>query len=135
MFSFLYDTFFTILDYRLSYLEFFATLFGLASVILATQKNGLTWPIGLVNIVLSFFLFHKFQLYADMLLQVFYLVLSISGWIYWSKAETEKKFVNWGYGSKGIFATTLYHKKVKAAAAAAAKKSKKKSFSLEILWG
>jgi hypothetical protein len=49
--------------------------------------------------------------------------------------ETEKKFVNWGYGSKGIFATTLYHKKVKAAAAAAAKKSKKKSFSLEILWG
>lgn len=91
MFSFLFDTFFTILDYKLSYLEFFATLFGLASVILATQKNGLTWPIGLVNIVLSFFLFHKFQLYADMLLQVFYLVLSISGWIYWSKAETEKK--------------------------------------------
>jgi nicotinamide mononucleotide transporter len=91
MFSFLYDTFFSILDYKLTYLEFFATIFGLLGVILATQKNWLTWPIGIFNIILSFFLFYHFQLYADMFLQVFYLVLSISGWIYWKKNDGEKK--------------------------------------------
>lgn len=104
MFSSLYETSVTIFSYKLSYLEFFATIFGLASVYLATQKNWLTWPIGMFNIGLSFFLFHWFQLYADMLLQIFYLILSIYGWIYWRKAKTEqihytklsKNQIGWG---------------------------------------
>lgn len=94
MFDFLYEPIVRILEYDLTYLEFFATLFGLTSVMLATQKNWLTWPIGIVNVILSFFLFHYFQLYADMLLQVFYLVLSISGWIFWSKKSQSKSEAN-----------------------------------------
>lgn len=90
MFDFFYDTAFKILEYKLTYLELFATIFGLLGVILATQKNWLTWPIGIFNIILSFFLFYHFQLYADMFLQVFYLILSISGWIYWKKDATSK---------------------------------------------
>jgi nicotinamide mononucleotide transporter len=113
MFSSLYETCLTILNYKLSYLEFYATVFGLASTYLATQKHWLTWPIGLVNIVLSFFLFHWFQLYADMLLQIFYFILSIFGWIYWRKAQEEKtaqkKLNNLeiGWGTLFVIVTTL----------------------------
>jgi len=76
-------TFITVWGYAMSYLEFFGVLTGIAGVWLASIANVWTWPIGIVNVVLSFFLFYQVQLYPDMFLQVFFLVTSIMGWWRW----------------------------------------------------
>jgi len=81
---------FQILGYPLSYLELAGTLFGLVSVYLAARLSILTWATGIANELCFFALFFQVQLYSDMLLQVFFLVVSVYGWIYWRAPKSEK---------------------------------------------
>lgn len=74
---------FEVLNYPLSYVEFIGTLFGLISVYLATKANILTWGTGIVNELFLFILFFQVQLYADMLLQVYFFIVTIYGWYNW----------------------------------------------------
>jgi nicotinamide mononucleotide transporter len=76
---------FEIFGYSLSYLELIGTLFGALSVYWASKTNILTWPSGIVNEFCLFFLFYQVQLYADMLLQVYFFVVTLYGWRYWKK--------------------------------------------------
>jgi nicotinamide mononucleotide transporter len=85
--------FFTILDYPMSYIEFFGTILYLWSVWLIAKRNVLTWPIGIVSVLLYMVLFYQIQLYSDALEQVYYLGASIYGWWYWSKARQEKNII------------------------------------------
>jgi len=73
--------FFTVLGYPMSYIEFFGVMFGLAAVWLSAKANIWSWPIGIVNVILAFFLYYQIPLYPYMFLQVFFLVTSVVGWI------------------------------------------------------
>lgn len=64
-------------------LEGTAVVFGLVSVWLSTRENILSWPTAIVNVGLYSVLFFREKLYADMGLQVIYLVLSVYGWYEW----------------------------------------------------
>jgi len=77
------NTFFSLLGYNLSYLEFFGTVFGILAVWLSARANVWSWPLGIVNVTLSFFLFYQVQLYPDMFLQVFFFVTNLIGWWRW----------------------------------------------------
>jgi nicotinamide mononucleotide transporter len=72
------------------YLEFFAFVFGVLGVWLTARQNIWCWPIGLANVVLSLFVFYFSRLYADVLLQMFYLVMTIYGWVNWLKGGEKK---------------------------------------------
>jgi nicotinamide mononucleotide transporter len=74
---------FTLWGYNVSYLEFLGLVSGLVAVVLSSVANIWSWPIGIVNVILSFFLFYQVQLYPDMFLQVFFLVTNILGWWRW----------------------------------------------------
>jgi len=76
--------FFTLWDYPMSYLEFFGTLAGGLAVWLSARGNIWSWSIGILNVVLFFFLFYQVQLYPDMFLQVFFFVTNLIGWWRWS---------------------------------------------------
>lgn len=76
--------FFSVLGYPMSYLEFFGTLAGGLAVWLSAKGNIWSWSIGIVNVVLFFFLFYQVQLYPDMFLQVFFLVTNLVGWWRWA---------------------------------------------------
>lgn len=78
---------FTILDYPLSYLEMIATLSGIISVIFATKVNIWTWIIGMINVFFLSILFYEIHLYADMILQFYYVVVNIIGIITWSRPQ------------------------------------------------
>jgi len=78
-------TFFNIMGYPVSYMEFVGTIFGIAGVWLAAKSNILTWPIGLVNIILFFLIFYQVQLYSDMFLQIYFFLISLYGWFFWDK--------------------------------------------------
>ena len=82
---------FTVFDYPISYIELIGTLFGLLSVILAARANILTWPTGIINEVFFLLLFFQVQLYADMLLQVYFFVMTLYGWFYWNSDKKEHR--------------------------------------------
>jgi nicotinamide mononucleotide transporter len=89
-------TFFTIFDYPMSYLEFFGTILNLASVYLVARKNILTWPIGLVAVILFGLLFYQIRLYGDFIEQIYYFFSSLYGWWVWAKKSesTDKNLVS-----------------------------------------
>ena len=67
----------------MSPLEIFAAAVGAWSVWLSVRQNVISWPTGIVNVVLYTIVFYEAKLYADMGLQVIYAVLSIYGWYQW----------------------------------------------------
>jgi nicotinamide mononucleotide transporter len=83
--------FFTVLGYPMSYLEFFGTLAGAIAVFLSAKANVWSWPLGIVNVVLFFFLFYQVQLYPDMFLQVFFFVTNLMGWWRWTNPREEEE--------------------------------------------
>lgn len=71
-------------------LEVFATLFGLAYVILAAKKNIWCWLMGIIGSCLSIYLFWVYsKLYAEAILSFYYVVTGVIGWVYWNKPKAE----------------------------------------------
>ena len=92
--------FFTVLGYPMSYIEFVGTLLYLWSVWLISQRNILTWPVGIISVLLYMALFYQIRLYSDALEQIYYLGASLYGWWYWSTSRQEKQtIVEVGYSS------------------------------------
>jgi len=87
-------TFFTVLGYPMSYIEFFGTVFYLLSVWLIARRNVLTWPVGIVSVLLYMALFYQIRLYSDALEQVYYIGASLYGWWHWSRSEPATRTVS-----------------------------------------
>jgi nicotinamide mononucleotide transporter len=77
-------TFITILGYPLSYIEFLGTVLYLLSVYLVARRNMLTWPIGIISVLLFMVLFYQIRLYSAAAEQLYYLAASAYGWWYWA---------------------------------------------------
>ena len=88
-------------DYPLSYLEFSGTVCYLLSVWLIARRNMLTWPIGIVSVLLYMCLFYQIQLYSDTIEQVYYLGASTYGWWHWQGQKDDKSAeIKVFYGSR-----------------------------------
>lgn len=94
------NTFFTILDYPVSYLEFVGTVLYFASVWLIARRNVWTWPVGIASVILYMMLFYQFALYSDTLEQIYYLVASAFGWWYWVRGDKAEKVATGFSGPK-----------------------------------
>jgi nicotinamide mononucleotide transporter len=67
-------TFFTVLSYPMSYIEFFGTVFNILCVRLVSRNKISNWPIGILGVILYIFLFYQIQLYADLIEQGYFLI-------------------------------------------------------------
>lgn len=67
-------------------LEWGAVLFNVLYVILAARRHVACWPVGMIGVMLAFFVYISARLYSDATLQVVYLGLSLYGWWHWTKA-------------------------------------------------
>ncbi|MFT3948821.1 MAG: nicotinamide riboside transporter PnuC [Agriterribacter sp.] len=85
-----HNEFFNLLGYSMSYIEFFGVISGLVAVWLSAKAHIWSWPVGIVNVVLSFILYYQVQLYPDMFLQAFFFVTNIMGWWRWSHPRPEE---------------------------------------------
>jgi len=66
--------------------EFVAVGFGIASVLYSRKQNILVYPTGMVNTVLyTWFCFGWWGLYAEGSLNFYYTIMSIYGWVLWSR--------------------------------------------------
>jgi len=66
-----------------NWVEIVAVAFGLVSVYLSSRERIASWPTAIVNVGIFFVLFWKARLYADSVLQLIYLALSVYGWWAW----------------------------------------------------
>src|SRR5579863_6965605 len=64
-------------------------VFGVSEVLLAMANKIYLYPTGIAATLLSIFVLFKAQLFAESLLNVYYLVMSIYGWWYWSEKKSE----------------------------------------------
>lgn len=70
-------------------LEAIALVFGIASVIYAKSRNILVYPTGLVATLITVYLFLQDELLGDMMMNVYYSVMSIYGWWNWSRRKND----------------------------------------------
>jgi nicotinamide mononucleotide transporter len=87
----IHHIFFTVWGYPMSYLEFFGTLAGGIAVWLSARGHVWSWPIGIINVTLFFFLFYQVQLYPDMFLQLFFFITNLIGWWRWKNPKTDEE--------------------------------------------
>ena len=77
----------------MTYIEIFGMLSALLYLYFSIKQNIFLWPLGIITSALYIYVFFVSKFYADMGLQVYYLVISIYGWYYWiygKKKETGK---------------------------------------------
>ena len=83
-------TFFTLVGYPMSYIEFFGTILNLLCVWLVAKNKVINWPIGIAAVVLFFILFYEIRLYSDMVEQAYFFVTGFWGWYMWSRRKKTK---------------------------------------------
>jgi len=74
------------------WIEIFGVITGIIYVILEVKQNRLLWPLGLITSAAYVYIFFTGKFYADMGLQVYYVLISVYGWYFWSRggAKAEK---------------------------------------------
>lgn len=73
--------------YDLSWIEAIGTVLGLINIWLASREITINYLFGILNVLLFTLVFYLIQLYASMLLQVFFLVANIVGWYMWYQSD------------------------------------------------
>ncbi len=71
-------------------LEFIAVVAGIASVWFSRKENILVYPVGLINTIFYIYLSVKGHLYGEASVNFYYTIMSIYGWILWSKKDRQK---------------------------------------------
>ena len=71
-------------------LEYIAVITGIASVWYSRKESIWVYPTGLVSTIIYIYLSFKFGLLGEASVNFYYTVMSIYGWILWSKTDLEK---------------------------------------------
>ncbi len=73
-----------------SALDIFTSVLGVIGVWLMIRQNVWGWPVGLIQVALSGWIFYQSKLYSDTILQAVYFVLQAYGWWYWLRGGSRK---------------------------------------------
>ncbi|WP_426478501.1 nicotinamide riboside transporter PnuC [Chryseobacterium sp. CBSDS_008] len=78
---------------QITWPEWFGVLFSVIQVLLARKNNVNNYLFGTAGILLTLYVMLTSKLYAEFTLNLYYLVMSIYGWLYWKfgrqKSEME----------------------------------------------
>lgn len=77
--------------YDLSYIEAVGTIAGLLCILLASLEKTINYLFGLINVSLFAVIFFQIQLYANLLLQIFFFAANIYGWYAWSRVNSSQQ--------------------------------------------
>ena len=89
----IFDFFFDPYRQRLPYLvvlEAIAFFFGIASVVYAKREHIWVYPTGLVATLITMYIFWQDRLLGDMMLNLYYSVMSVYGWWNWSRRKGDE---------------------------------------------
>ena len=68
-------------------IELIAFVLGVANVALIVRRSMWNYPFGLAMVTLYAVVFFRTKLYSDALLQIFFFVVNVYGWMLWRRAE------------------------------------------------
>ncbi|WP_298390143.1 nicotinamide riboside transporter PnuC [Hydrotalea sp.] len=83
-----------------SFLEFTGTICGIASVFFSRKENILVYPVGMVSTMIYIYLYLVHGLYADASVNFYYTVMSVIGWVMWSRKKNHQTVLHISYNSK-----------------------------------
>ena len=89
-------------------LEFLAFSFGIISVIYAKKENILVYPTGIICTVITVYLLYKAQYFGDMMMNIYYSLMSIYGWWNWSRIQNDKYLLKITSFSKNDLGLTVF---------------------------
>ena len=73
------------------FLEFVAAFFGVISVFYAKKENILVFPTGIISTAIYVYLLSQWNLYGDLIINIYYTLMSLYGWYMWSKIVDNQK--------------------------------------------
>ncbi len=71
-------------------LEFTAAVLGVLSVWFAKKENILVYPLGILSTGIYVYLLSRWQMYGDLIINIYYTLMSIYGWYMWLKPVDEQ---------------------------------------------
>ena len=74
---------------KMGILEWCAAALGLVNVALVVRRSVWNYPFGLAMVALYFFVFFEARFYSDALLQIFFFVVQVYGWVNWVRARSD----------------------------------------------
>ena len=96
-------------------IEAIAAVLGIIGVYLTTKQKIWCWPIGIVSVSIYVYIFYGVNLYSDMILNIFYIIMQAYGWYHWlhggdktndlpvTLLSNNQRFIWAGSGAIGIF--------------------------------
>ena len=66
-------------------IEILATLTGILYILFSVRASVLLWPFGFISSALYVYVFFASKIYADMSVNLYYVAVSIYGWIHWQR--------------------------------------------------
>lgn len=69
----------------MSWIEAIATVAGVLCIWLLVRQNVWNFAFAIVQVTLSAYVFYQQRLFSDAILQVFFVVINIYGWIHWTR--------------------------------------------------
>jgi nicotinamide mononucleotide transporter len=78
-----------------NYVEVFGAITGIVYVFLEIRQTIWLWPVGIITSAVYIIVFFTSKFYADMSLQVYYLIISCIGWYWWAMGTNLRLSCGW----------------------------------------
>lgn len=78
-------------------IEIIGFLFAVSGIYYSAKRKLIYWPLSIISSSAYMFFFYEINLYADSLLQIFFILSSIFGWYSWNKnleENSDKLIIN-----------------------------------------
>jgi len=82
------------MEYGKLWIEIFGVVTGIGYVILEVKQIRWLWPLGVLTSGVYVYVFYTGRFYADMGLQVYYVLISIYGWYWWSRGTRSSRNIS-----------------------------------------
>lgn len=91
-------------------LESTGMVFGLLSVYFSVKKNIWVYPTGIISTAIYVYILFVFGLLGDCMINIYYTIMSIYGWILWAKSSDDHLHVNvsWATRKEWIYGILLF---------------------------
>jgi len=73
-----------------SLLETSGVITGILCVYLAAKNKIWSWPLAIISVLIYVVIFTEARLYADAGLQIYFLIMNIYGWYFWSRKPDQQ---------------------------------------------
>ena len=89
-------------------LEVFAVIFAIAYLLLAVRQNILCWYAALLSTSIYIYLYWDVSLYMESILNIYYILMAIYGWINWSNRKEKINLFIKEWSLKKHFASVIF---------------------------